>query len=174
MGVLTSEQWMSHYGDWFVPVPETGCWLWTRCVDGSGYGAVRAGGATRRAHRVSYEAIVGQIPPGLQMDHLCRVKSCVNPDHLEPVTHRENSLRSNNAGGRNARMTHCLRGHLLADPNVYWCRGGLRRLCKACDKIRRDNGRDRILSLRRANRARNRDEINAKRREARRSAKCLF
>lgn len=85
------------------------------------------GGQRFYAHRVMYTALVGTIPDGLTLDHLCRNRPCVNPDHLEPVTYRENILRSRNAAAENARKTHCIRGHELPPPDE---RG--RRTCKPC------------------------------------------
>ncbi|MFI1562215.1 HNH endonuclease [Streptomyces sp. NPDC020490] len=70
-----------------------GCWVWTGSVESKGYGAPTINGAKRPAHRVAYEDLVGPIPEGLHLDHLCRVRRCVNPEHLEPVTSRENALR---------------------------------------------------------------------------------
>lgn len=84
------------------------CWLWTAAVDKAGYGRF----GDRYAHRYVYELKVGPVPQGLQIDHLCRVRHCVNPDHLEPVTQRENILRSPiSVAAVNARKTHCPRGH---------------------------------------------------------------
>lgn len=72
---------------------ETPCWIWQRCVASDGYGRVTFGGKARRAHVAVYEQERGHVPDGLQLDHLCRVRSCVNPDHLEPVTNAENCRR---------------------------------------------------------------------------------
>lgn len=107
------------------------CWLWT----GSHglYGVFRIGGRDGHnigAHRYAYELLVGPIPGGMQLDHLCRVKLCVNPDHLEVVTPRENTLRGGTIPAANAAKTHCLRGHPFDEPNTYWHRG--RRYCRAC------------------------------------------
>ena len=77
----------------FVACPTTGCWLWEGATDEKGYGLVYTD-RSRRAHRVVYERIRGPIPEGLQLDHLCAVKPCVNPAHLEPVTNSENQRRN--------------------------------------------------------------------------------
>ena len=92
----------------WTPEPNTGCWLWTGVVDRKGYGQFRVGSqadSTRRlvkAHRWAYEHLVGPIPEGRQIDHLCRVPWCVNPEHLEPVTNRENTVRGYKARGTTA------------------------------------------------------------------------
>lgn len=78
---------------------DTGCWIWKGVLQTNGYGSIHYQGKTRRAHRVSYEAHVGLIPPGMQIDHLCRVRACVNPQHLEPVTAAENQRRAAAAKG---------------------------------------------------------------------------
>lgn len=70
-----------------------GCWVWTGSLLADGYGNLRDGAKVKRAHRVSYETFVGPIPGGLEIDHLCRNRSCINPDHLEPVTRAENQRR---------------------------------------------------------------------------------
>ena len=69
------------------------CWLWTSTLNWDGYGQIRMQGKMRIAHRLSYETLVGPIPGGLELDHLCKVRNCVRPDHLEPVTHAENVAR---------------------------------------------------------------------------------
>ena len=109
------------------------CWLWTASAD-RGYGQIYAGGRlgkTLLAHRVAYEMLVGPIPEGLHLDHLCRVTLCVNPNHLEPVTPRENTLRGESSMAKRARQTECLRGHPLSGANLYTnSKGG--RSCKIC------------------------------------------
>ena len=87
------------------------CWLWRGYLNGQGYGSIRWMGRQWRAHRLVYELTVGSIPPGLTLDHLCRVRHCVNPDHLEPVTNRVNLLRGESPSARHARKTHCPLGH---------------------------------------------------------------
>lgn len=116
-----------------IPEPNSGCWLWLGAVDQDGYGHVWWRGRLRMAHRESYERYRGLIPEGLQTDHLCRVTSCVNPWHMEPVTGRENNLRSDNPAAINARKTHCIRGHRLAGRNLFIRTTG-RRLCRTCHR----------------------------------------
>jgi HNH endonuclease len=90
----------------------TGCWLWQASKDPRGYGQINVDGRPTKAQRVAWELFVGPIPEGLHIDHLCRVPSCVNPAHLEPVTAAENTRRQLAAIGHpNSRKTHCPRGH---------------------------------------------------------------
>ena len=103
-----------------------GCWLWTAGKNEKGYGTFSLDGEKRKAHRVAYEQYVGPIPDGLEIDHLCRHRGCVNPAHLEAVTHAENMAR-----GANAMKTHCARGHEYAGDNVYRTPDG-RRDCRVC------------------------------------------
>ncbi len=112
---------------------ESGCWLWNGCTS-YGYGMFYAGSKLRRAHRVSYETLIGPIPDGLQIDHLCRVRNCVNPAHLEPVTNRENSLRGIGPTAINARAVVCKFGHRFTDENTYRDRRG--RECRTCREMR--------------------------------------
>lgn len=91
------------------------CWLWTGSKTTRGYGRVSWDRRTTGAHRVSYQALVGPIPEGLELDHLCRVKHCVNPDHLEPVTHSENVRRGVAARPPSER---CRNGHLRTMENT--------------------------------------------------------
>ena len=88
------------------------------------------------AHRVAYEKAYGPIPEGLVIDHLCRNGLCVNPEHLEAVTRKENILRGEGACAQNARKTHCKRGHELIPENLIERSDG-RRDCLLCDRIRR-------------------------------------
>ena len=108
------------------PEPMSGCWLWTGYVSPSGYGVI----GDQLAHRLFYESLVGVVPDGLELDHLCRVTCCVNPSHLEPVTHRENMLRGISPTAQNAVKTHCNRGHELVGANLRLQDG--KRSCKAC------------------------------------------
>ena len=109
-----------------------GCWLWTGALGGGGYGAFTADGRQQVAHRFAYELLVAPIPPGLVLDHLCRVRHCVNPAHLEPVTAGENLRRGISA---NAVKTHCKHGHRYDEANTYRRKNGTRS-CRACHLAR--------------------------------------
>ena len=110
---------------------ETGCWHWMGSKFPTGYGRFKVGGKVCYAHRFSYELFVGPIPDGLSIDHLCRNHPCVNPGHLEPVTHRVNVLRGCAPTAHNAAKTHCPKGHAYDLFNTYVNRQG-GRSCKAC------------------------------------------
>jgi hypothetical protein len=126
---------------WWLRVEEQpdGCWIWTGAKWARGYGRFTMPGDQRRvaAHRFGYEQLVGPIPDGLELDHLCRVHSCVNPSHLEPVTHAENSRRGIAAalsGVRERSKTHCPRGHAYDAENTYWRADWAGRNCRACGR----------------------------------------
>ena len=112
------------------------CWIWKGNRSAWGYGRFFTGktiGGNPRfvyAHRWSYEYFVGPIPIGLQVDHLCRVHSCVNPGHLEPVTLRDNILRGVSITAKHSRQTHCVNGHPFTPDNTY--RYGRKRKCREC------------------------------------------
>jgi len=106
------------------------CWIFTGAGCGVGYGEIWAHGRVMRAHRVAYELLIGPVPEGLTLDHRCRNRRCVNPAHLEPVTNRENLLRGNGWSGRNARATHCPKGHPYSEENTT--RRGGKRYCRTC------------------------------------------
>jgi hypothetical protein len=107
------------------------CWVWLANKNPQGYGLFRNNGGEAGAHRFAYRHLVGDIPCGLQLDHLCRNPACVNPAHLEPVTARENIRRGNGMGGRHARNPFCAMGHALAGSNVKLEAGRWRR-CRIC------------------------------------------
>lgn len=116
--------------------PNTGCWLWTASRTPKGYGRVRLSHPRRMmesAHRVVYELLVGPIPDGREIDHLCRVRHCVNPSHLQPVEQRTNLLRGISPCAINGRKTHCIRGHPLSGPNLRLVKLG--RGCRACKRL---------------------------------------
>lgn len=118
--------------------PDLGpCWLWTAGKFSNGYGQFKFNGKGTTAHRVAYFLTKGPIPLGFEPDHLCKVRACQNPDHLEAVTQRINTLRNSGPSAQNAKKTHCKFGHLLTDENntEYGKKHGLR-LCHICHKRR--------------------------------------
>ncbi len=98
------------------------CWQWVAYRDKHGYGKFRWEGGVRYAHRVIWQVLVGPIPDGLQLDHLCRNPSCCNPDHLEPVTHAENLRRgvSRFNAPKGPQTTHCPYGHKKTQSGARW------------------------------------------------------
>ena len=115
--------------------PNSGCWLWAGTVTPAGYGQITLRKQNFGAHRLVYQLHGGVIPEGLQLDHKCKVRCCVNPEHLEPVTMRENILRGDGPFAINKRKTHCKRGHEFAPPNVRIKKGKFR-ACIACERLR--------------------------------------
>lgn len=105
--------------------PDTGCWLWLGRLNSKGYGP----------HRRVYERLVGPLAADQVLDHLCRVRACCNPAHVEPVTNQENSQR----GEKGRLVTHCAQDHEYTEENTYWRRGaaGPRRQCRTCRRERR-------------------------------------
>lgn len=126
-----------------------GCWLWTGPKNRYGYGIHSENHKSLKAHRWSYEYHKGPIPEGLQIDHLCRNRSCVNPDHLEAVTKKENTLRSQAPTALNARKTHCQNGHPFDAENTIINKHGWR-YCRICTRERK-----RAKQIRRRERQRN-------------------
>jgi hypothetical protein len=125
--------------DFWSRVDKTGptsCWLWTRGLNNHGYGRFQSG----YAHRYAYECLVGPIPDGQELDHLCRVPQCVNPAHLEAVTHRVNSLRSLSIWAYEAGQTHCIHNHPFSEANTYITKLG-KRQCRPC-RARRERERN--------------------------------
>lgn len=121
---------------------KTECWIWTAYKNACGYGWFRGqeskkewGYTGRLAHRWAYEHFIGKIQEGFELDHICRNRSCVNPEHLQQVTHKENM---SNAVEYKVRKDYCKKGHLLSPDNLYICykkNGQIRRICRICKKI---------------------------------------
>lgn len=137
----------------WAKVEKRGCWLWTG-VKSAGYGMLtpRGKGSTMSAHVFAYEMLVGPVPDGLEIDHLCRNRACVNPEHLEPVTHKVNCRRGKMTpqerfklkqplpepkprGAFNAAKTHCPKGHPYDEENTYYRKGNKNlRECLTCKR----------------------------------------
>lgn len=149
------------------PEPTSGCWLWTAATDPKGYGRVGIPGTRRAglAHRIIYELLVGPIPDGLEMDHLCRNTSCVSPWHLEPVTRLVN-VRRGNGGQYWATKTECPKGHPYDEANTS-INGRGSRECRICIRSWTRTTNMRLREYKRAWRLAHRDEINARTRELR-------
>lgn len=115
--------------------PATGCWEWVAALRGvKGYGSFTLNGRSTQAHRASYTLLVGPIPDGAVLDHLCRNRKCVNPEHLEPVTDRENILRGDGVAAHNAQKTSCKNGHAFTPENTLTHKSG--RGCRQCGRDR--------------------------------------
>lgn len=132
-------EWWNRFFAKIIHNEETGCWLFTSFLL-NGYGRFSLGhcrdGSRRTvfAHKLIYESLFGTVPPGLQLDHLCRIRHCVNPAHLEPVTCRQNLLRGDSFSAQNARKIYCPRGHMLIGDNLLpsKLKQG-KRTCKQCN-----------------------------------------
>lgn len=117
-----------------------GHWYWIGASTGSGYGHIQDAEQRRMrgAHEISFELHGGVIPPGKEIDHTCRIRLCVNPRHLRPLTHRANVLGGTGPISANAQKTHCLRGHEFDEANTKTSMrdGHPRRLCRKCAQAR--------------------------------------
>lgn len=123
---------------WAKVAKTDACWLWTAAKDQYGYGLFSST-SKMGAHRWAYERLVGPIPKGLVIDHLCRTRACVNPAHMEAVTNKENILRGESLSAQRGRQTHCKYGHEFTPENTYVRPGG-HRDCRVCLR-RRDQKR---------------------------------
>lgn len=122
-----------------IKVDINNCWLWQGKLNDSGYGKMRINGKDMRIHRFAYELYKAKIPKGLVLDHLCRVRNCANPEHLEPVTRAENTRRGTawkTSGDYSRNKTHCPQGHPYSGENLKVRKQGKgkyqHRQCKTC------------------------------------------
>lgn len=155
---LPREERFWHYVDKDAP---GGCWWWTASLTHAGYGRWGESSTPKgyaQAHRTSYGWLVGPIPEGMELDHTCHNadptcpagdaclhRRCVNPAHLEPVTHRENGRRGMGFAGTRSRQTHCKRGHLFDEANTYITGRGTR-CCRACRWLTSPRNKNRIAA----------------------------
>ena len=122
------------------------CWMWIGARRAAGYGQFWDGRTMAGAHRVAFANLRGPIPAGLELDHLCRNRWCVNPDHLEPVTHQENMYRSDageHLAAANLAKTHCPQGHAYDERNTYVMPSTGSRFCRECARLYQSAVRDR-------------------------------
>jgi hypothetical protein len=136
----TTDPWViARFWQKSIYQPANGCWEWTAKINSFGYGVFTPlldGGKTSvMAHRFAYELLIGPIPAGYQLDHLCRNRRCVNPNHLDPVSPALNNARSTSPSALNAAKSHCKRGHEFSPDNTYVTPDG-RRMCRACMRYR--------------------------------------
>lgn len=153
----------------------TGCWLWRAATHQKGYGQFWTGsrkdgsGQMSQAHIWSWEQANGSVPDGLELDHKCRVRNCVNPEHLEPVTHRVNVLRGQSTAAQAARRNSCPKGHEYTSSNTYF--DGTKRVCRKCRqqsylaRSKTPKGMAANRDRDRRYKQRNRDLINQRQRE---------
>lgn len=120
-----------------MPEPMSGCWLWLAALrsEKTGYGSCWFQKKQYLAHRFVFQCVKGRIPKGKVLDHICRVRRCVNPDHLEPVTQQTNLLRGVGLAAVNAQKTHCPRGHEYSPENLLNLATG-ERSCRECARVR--------------------------------------
>ena len=127
--------------DFEYKIIKTGnCWEWKGYIKSNGYGQFYKNGKTVLAHRATYEQNKGKIPGGFDLDHLCRNRGCVNPDHLEVVTRKENLVRGVGLIAQNVKKTHCPKGHEYSGDNLYYDTKNCRR-CRECNRITQVNWR---------------------------------
>ncbi len=123
-----------------MPKMTTCCWQWTGAIRKQGYGQIGEGGAASDGarnllvHRVVYMRLVGPIPEGLELDHLCRNKRCCRPEHLEAVTRRTNTLRGESPAAKANRRNRCANGHEYTIENTYMAKG-IHRHCRTCMRV---------------------------------------
>ena len=108
------------------------CWVWKSAKNNKGYGFFHLGDKVVLAHRLSYQMYYGLVPKDKELDHLCKNTLCVNPTHLEPVTHKENTMRGDTITSDFSKRTHCKNGHEFKGDDFYWRSDGKGRRCRIC------------------------------------------
>jgi HNH endonuclease len=121
-----------------IVVDEAGCWIWQKHTNPHGYGKIRLSGRSWLVHRLAYTLLVGPIPEGLTLDHLCRVRSCCNPSHLEPVDQRTNAVRGEHPLVVLYKEGRCKVGHVVDENNSYRRSDGRLRCAECTRKYQRD------------------------------------
>lgn len=139
---------LDRYERSFTVNPDTDCWVWNSTNNGQGYARFWYGSKRIMAHKVAYLMMRGKPSEGLVLDHLCRVRNCVNPYHLEAVTNQENIARGN-VGSNHRDKTHCKNGHILSGDNlVYYkskrCKSGFTRGCRTCKRVYKERYLERL------------------------------
>lgn len=139
--MTTYQALVARYASDVYPEPNTGCWIWVGCTSRVGYGMIAVPKESGQpfgtgAHRVFYQALRGIIPRGMVIDHLCKVKACVNPDHMEVVTLAENTRRAQ-SGSKHPKPTHCKRGHRYTAETTIVHKSDGRWECKTCTHPRK-------------------------------------
>lgn len=116
------------------PIGESGCLVWSGAISTSGYGVVSIAQRMRYVHRLMWVHTHGEIPKGLVIDHLCRVRCCANVAHMEVTSHKTNILRGSGASATHAKQSHCVYGHEFSEDNTWVSKSGARR-CRTCNRI---------------------------------------
>ena len=140
------EDHMERHEDWPVyVVKQTGCWLWQGLRNKDGYGLFESSTGWEMAHRTVYTAAGKGLARGILLDHLCRHRACVNPDHLDPVDNKENVRRGKSPAAINALRTHCIHGHPFDEINTAYTKKGRR--CRECNRISNRATRKKVAQL---------------------------
>lgn len=141
--MICDEKTLTRFHSKYIPVTESGCWIWTDHLCRGDYAQFYINGALQMSHRVSYEIHIGPIPRNMEIDHICRVRCCVNPEHLRPLPHKDNVLCGSGLTAKHALKTHCINGHPFSGDNLQFKPNRNERVCRQCNK-------DRALAWRRS------------------------
>lgn len=145
---------LARFEKYVMPIPESGCMVWTGMLDINGYGILRLPGRLRKqvkAHRLSYYLAHGSLPDDLILDHLCRVRCCINPHHLEPVTHLVNIHRGVAPSIIASIANQCTHGHVFTEVNTLIGKSDGKRYCRECCRLKKAARRQKIKEHKRVN-----------------------